>query len=57
MSSIPRAILNDAKRLGALHVTQDGRTYRATLPDGKIVKLGKAKRCNRPKIDTRRAFA
>lgn len=57
MSSIPRAILNDAKRLGALHVTQDGRTYRAELPDGKIVKLGKAKRCNRPKITRNRAFA
>ena len=56
MSSIPRSILNDAKRLGALHVTQDGRTYRAELPDGKIVKLGKAKRCNRPKQETRRAF-
>jgi hypothetical protein len=57
MSSIPRSILNDAKRLGALHVTQDGRTYRAELPDGKIVKLGKAKRCNRPKIARNRAFA
>jgi len=54
--SIPTAILKDARRLNA-EVIQDGRTYRAILPNGQIVKLGKAKGCNRPKIQRNRAFA
>ena len=55
--SIPTAILKDARRLNAIEIVQDGRTYRAILPSGQTVKLGKAKRCNRPKQETRRAFA
>ena len=55
--SIPTAILKDARRLHAIEIVQDGRTYRAILENGQSVKLGKAKRGNRPKQEARRAFA
>jgi len=55
--SIPTAILKDARRLNAIEIVQDGRTYRAILENGQAIKLGKAKRCNKGKIDARRAFA
>jgi len=56
-ASIPTAILKDARRLNAIEIVQDGRTYRAILENGQAIKLGKAKRCNKGKIDARRAFA